>query len=266
MILIMRAFVEKSRTCFGWRGFVNQSDLSQPEDILTGIQRTQDLFKKLTTPLAMECIDPMIYPHLEEFLSWGCIGARTSTSSTHRILASNACIPFGFKNSLDGNVLSAIHGSLVAQQSHCILTSQGQIFSQGNKDTHIILRGGDKGVNYTKNEVEKISQHAKSLGLFSPLLIDCSHGNAPCKPDDQKVAFNCSLERALQSPEKVFGIMLESHIYKGSNKKDKLFGLSLTDPCLSFEQTRELLLYGADKITQQSKGGLNLPTSYVCSH
>jgi 3-deoxy-7-phosphoheptulonate synthase len=266
IFLFMRAFVEKSRTSYDWRGFIYQPDISKPEDILTGIKRTKDLFSKLETPLAMECIDPSILPHLEHLLSWGFIGARTSSSTTHRILASSASIPFGFKNSLDGDVTSAIHSCVVAKESHCILTPAGQTFTTGNPYSHVVLRGGYNGVNYKQQIVENSISTSKEHGVHSPILIDCAHGNCPNKPDDQKTAFLSAVERYNERPDDILGVMVESNLHKGSNKSYKRHGVSFTDPCLSFEETRELLLYAADRITSRRKEGSNQPTSYACSH
>ena len=266
IVLFMRAFVEKSRTSYNWRGFVYQRDLSKPEDILEGIEKTRKLFSQLETPLAMECVDPNIFPFLEDLLSWGFIGARTSTSTTHRILASGATIPFGFKNSLDGDVSAAIHSCLVANQSHCILTKNGQSLTNGNPHTHIVLRGGYTKVNYTKEEVDKAYLTARALGVFAPMLIDCSHGNSPNKPDGQKISFLESIDRIKQSPEKVFGVMLESNILKGASTHCKQRGVSFTDPCISFEETRELLLTAAERITRQHTEESDQPTFYAYSH
>ncbi len=266
IFLFMRAFVEKSRTSLGWRGFVYQPDLLKPEDILKGIDRTRKLFLQLQTPLAMECIDPNIYPYLEDLLCWGFIGARTSTSTTHRVLASNGSIPFGFKNTLDGDISSAINSCIVSKHSHCILTENGQTFTKGNPYTHLVLRGGYNGPNYSRNELEKASSAAKNQGISTPILIDCSHGNSPNKPDDQKTAFLSAIERFNESKENILGVMLESNLHKGSDKRIKRHGVSFTDPCLSFDETRELLLIAAEKITQQRKEESNQPTSYAYNH
>jgi 3-deoxy-7-phosphoheptulonate synthase len=267
IFLVMRAFVEKSRTSHAWRGFVYQPPPLTSENILLGIKRSQELFNKCTMPLAMECIDPNIFPYLEEYLSWGFIGARTSTSTTHRILASNTTIPFGFKNSLDGDVTAAIHSCVVAGKSHCILTKASQKYSLGNSNTHIVLRGGKYGTNYDEESAGKASSLALGKGVSAPLLIDCSHGNCPNKPDDQKTAFLSALDQYIKNPKKVMGVMLESNIKKGAAKNQKVAGVSFTDPCLSFEETRELLLMAKEKISlRRHKEELILPTSYVCSH
>lgn len=268
IFLVMRAFVEKSRTSYAWRGFVYQPPPLTSENIMLGIKRSQELFKACSMPLAMECIDPNILPYLEEYLSWGFIGARTSTSTTHRVLASDSPLPFGFKNSLDGDITPAIYSCVVAGHPHCVLTADGQKFTKGNVNTHIVLRGGKHGTNYDQKDINKASSLALKEAIDSPLLIDCSHGNCPNKPDDQQKAFLTALDGYLKDPKKVMGVMLESNLNKGASKKEKIPGISFTDPCLSFEQTRELLLLAKERITQprHRKEELASPTSYVYSH
>ena len=121
IFLVMRAFVEKSRTSHAWRGFVYNPSIGKKENILLGLKRTKILFSKLRSPLAMECIDPEIFPHLSPYLSWGFVGARIAASTPHRVLVSNTDIPFGFKNSLDGDITSAVNSCIVAKNSHCML-------------------------------------------------------------------------------------------------------------------------------------------------
>lgn len=267
IFLVMRAFVEKSRTAHSWRGFVYKRETDNNEDILKGIKRTKSLFSKLNVPLAMEFIDPAIFLHLKDYVSWGFIGARTCSSTTHRVMASDANFPVGFKNTLDGDILSAANACLVASHPHCILTNDEQRTTPGNPYTHIVLRGGKNGTNFDKESVDFSLAFQKKRDIHTPIMIDCSHGNCPNKPDDQKEAFLEGLKGYLENPGNVLGMMLESNLLKGSSKKSKIPGVSFTDPCLSFEETRELLLLAKEKITaRHHKEGSTLPTSYVCSH
>jgi len=267
IFLVMRAFVEKSRTSYNWRGFVYRPDKAYPENIIEGLKRSKALFSSLSMPLAMEFIDPSIYPHLEPYISWGFIGARTTTSTTHRVLVSNSNLPFGFKNSLDGDVSSAIYSCAVAKQSHCMLTPEGQSYSKGNSFTHVVLRGGKDMCNYTTESVDQTIEDSLKEGISSPILIDCSHGNCPNKPLDQITAFKYCVNAYLDSPEKILGVMLESNIFEGAQKDNEQFGVSSTDPCLSFEATKDLLLYAKEKLLiRRGKEGLNQPTFYEYSH
>ena len=267
IFLVMRAFVEKSRTSYNWRGFVYQPDKRVPENLLEGLARTKSLFSSMHMPLAMEFIDPAIYPHLQPYISWGFIGARTATSTPHRVLVSNSELPFGFKNSLDGDVLSAIYSCAVAKQSHCMLNAEGQRFSKGNNFTHVVLRGGKTQCNYSIESIKETIKNSHKEGINTPILIDCSHGNCPNKPLDQITAFNYSLNTYLNNPEKILGVMLESNLYEGAQKEKEQFGVSSTDPCLGFEGTRDLLLNAKEEIMlRHRKEGLDQPTSYVYSH
>jgi len=266
IFLVMRAFVEKSRTANSWKGFVYQPDLDKPENIIEGLRRTQKLFSSLSVPLSMEFIDPTLHPYLAPFITWGFIGARTATSMTHRVLASHDDIPFGFKHSLDGDVQTAINSIEVANHPHCVLTETGQTFTKGNKHTHVILRGG-KVPNYEKSYVEKTIALSKAKHISTPVLIDCSHGNSHNKPDDQKTVFLDVLDQYLENPQDVMGLMMESNIFKGASKESKKFGYSYTDPCLDFEETRSLLLYAKNKITLKfRKEGLDQHTSCAYNH
>ena len=251
IFLVMRAFVEKSRTSHSWRGFVYQPDMSGEENILEGIRRSKNLFSQMTTPLAMEFIDPAIYPHLAPFISWGFIGARTARSTTHRVLVSNSAIPFGFKNSLDGDVTAAIQSCVISKHPHCILNGEGQSFTSGNPNTHVVLRGGQNGINYDEDTVEYLNILSKKYGTNAPVLIDCSHGNCPDKPRDQKTAFTASLDLYLENPKNILGVMVESNLVSGASPANKIPGVSITDPCLSFEATKELLLYAKAKISRK---------------
>ena len=248
IFLVMRAFVEKSRTCHAWRGFVYQPDQSLDENILEGIKRSKKLFSLMSSPLAMEFIDPAIYPYLSPYICWGFIGARTVTSSIHRTIASHGEIPIGFKNSLDGNVVSAINGCKVSFYPHCILNGDKQSFTKGNPYSHVVLRGGENGINYDEESIDYVNILTKKHGVNSPILIDCSHGNCPNKPEDQKIAFAKTLELYLKNPTKILGVMMESNIFNGASANKKIPGVSITDPCLSFEETKQLLLFAKEKL------------------
>jgi 3-deoxy-7-phosphoheptulonate synthase len=248
IFLVMRAFVEKSRTSHAWRGFAYQPDQSFEENIIEGIKRSKKLFSLMSSPLAMEFIDPAIYPHLSPYICWGFIGARTVTSSIHRTLASDHNIPIGFKNSLDGNILSAINGCKVSKHPHCILHGAKQSVTKGNPYTHVVLRGGEHGTNYDEESINYVNILTKKHGVNSPILIDCSHGNCPNKPGDQKIAFANTLQLYLKDPTKILGVMIESNIFNGASTKEKIAGVSITDPCLSFEETIELLLFAKEKL------------------
>ena len=265
IFLVLRAFVEKSRTAHDWRGFVYQPPPLTREDIEEGISRTQKLFSSCTMPLAMECIDPRIFSHLEPYLSWGFIGARTSTSSTHRVLASSTHLPFGCKNSLDGDIEAAVDACKVASHSHCVLGEEGQSFTRGNPHTHVVLRGGKRSPNFDPQSVSRAKELCSKKEILSPMLIDCSHGNCPNKPDDQEKAFFSALSAYLEDPKKVMGVMLESNLKRGAATGKKVPHVSFTDPCLSFEETASLLRKAKEQIIRH-KEELVLSTYDECTH
>lgn len=249
--LLMRVYVEKPRTSLGWKGFLYDPHLDASHDIMTGILWTRELFFELTemkVPCAAEFVDPLAALYFEDFLTWGFIGARTSSSQTHRQFASFLQMPVGFKNSTDGNVDNAIHGVEAAQTPHTSIhiNLDGQICaiqSQGNPHTHIVLRGSDHCSNYDLTSINKTLSNLYRHRLSPRLMIDCSHGNAQGCFNKQKEALLSVLE---EEQENVFGFMLESHLQSGKQtfiKDPKLIhpSISITDPCLDWQATEKLI-------------------------
>ena len=266
ILLVMRAFVEKSRTANSWKGFVYQPNFNKNENIIEGISRTKELFSKLNSPLAMEFINPSIYPLLSPYISWGFIGARTSSSLTHRMIASESSLPFGIKNSLDGNIISAINGCLFAKESHCKLNGDSQIYTKGNPYTHIVLRGGTHHPNYDQSSTSNAYELLEKNQIPHPILIDCSHGNCRNKPFDQEYVFKNVVRQYINNPNKILGAMVESNLNEGKGEKENKMGLSITDPCIGFKHTEDLLLWAKEEITAGYKEELYQPTSYECNH
>ncbi|MEC8306790.1 MAG: 3-deoxy-7-phosphoheptulonate synthase [Chlamydiota bacterium] len=240
LFIIMRAFIEKSRTRGGWRGFVHQPHRQREDELIEGLIASRRLFLQLIErgiPLGAEIIDPLIAPYFVDLLTWGCIGARHATSQTHRQLASSLPYPTGFKNSLDGDITGAMYGAEVSQQRHVLLTINGegrliQQQSSGNRHPHLILRGSQGGErNSSIRSIEEVLYLQDKEGLRLPLIVDCAHGNG--KQEGQAKPFR---EALLQKKEgrSVKGAMLESHLMEGKE-------LSLTDPCLGWEESEALV-------------------------
>ncbi len=239
--IYMRVFFEKPRTQFAWKGFVHDPFRDNSYDIEAGIKTARNILKEITKiglPVVAEMLDPQLSLFLQDYISWGMIGSRTSTSQIHRQFASHLPFPVGFKNAQDGNPLSAIHGLMYAShpQKYISTNLEGNLctlISPGNKHTHLVLRGGEKEPNFDTKSVASAMKQQQLLGINTPILIDCSHDNAPTHKDQIGV-FNAFLEQALKSPRSVFGAMIESHLKEGNH-------LSLTDPCLGIEDTFDLL-------------------------
>jgi 3-deoxy-7-phosphoheptulonate synthase len=244
LLIIMRAYFEKPRTRLGWRGYLHDPHMNGSCDIASGLFLTRDLLQKLAAlniPLATEFLDPAAFVYFEDLITWGCIGARTSSSQIHRQIAASANLPIAFKNSVEGNIETALNAIEVANQPQTYMGINGHgvlkvIRSQGNPYAHLVLRGGERGPNF--QESATTIRKMKERGLNPSLIIDCSHGNSEKNHLQQKTVF----EEAL-SLEGVKGFMLESFLFEGAQplKKPLAYGISVTDSCLNWEMTEELI-------------------------
>jgi len=252
--LVMRFYVEKSRTAKGWKGFVYDPHLDGSYAIETGLIWTRELLLYLAdlgVPCATEFVNPLILPYFEDLITWGFIGARTTYSQTHRQLASSLSMPIGFKNSLDGNLKSAVHSVESAAESHTCLSvdRNGKLCalqSQGNPNTHIILRGSCEEPNYDSSCVEQALQLLKLHGLPERVMIDCSHGNAQKQTENQVKVFENTLQQILEGNTQIFGLMLESHLESGNQPMtgglpELQYAVSITDACIDWETTEQLV-------------------------
>jgi 3-deoxy-7-phosphoheptulonate synthase len=250
--LVMRAHIEKPRTLFGWKGLLYDPYLDGSNDLEAGLSICRSLLLEIVEtgiPIALEFLDPLTPLYFSDLVSWGFIGARTSSSQIHRQLASILSMPVGFKNAVDGNVEEAILGALVAQGSHTFpyMDENGKLLavtSQGNPFSHIVLRGSMQQANYTSKEIQKALSVCSQLGLNTPLIVDCAHGNCQKNPLLQKEAFYCVLNQYLEGNDKIIGLMIESHLEEGKQPFSKSIhpAISLTDPCIGWETTEEWVL------------------------
>jgi 3-deoxy-7-phosphoheptulonate synthase len=242
-LLVMRVYTEKPRTRLGWKGLLNDPFSNGSNDLAQGLCETRNLLTQLADMgviAAAELLSPLAHLYFNDLLSWGFIGARTSASQCHRELVSTLQFPVGFKNPTDGDLDTAINGVIAGRHSHTFFSvnEEGQISgqtSQGNPDTHIVLRGSSDGPNYdastTQMTVRKLIDHH----LSPRIMIDCAHGNASGNYLRQKEVFLNIIERIALGDTSLFGIMLESHL-EGGNL------LSKTDPCIDWAMTEELIL------------------------
>ncbi|MEM7175905.1 MAG: 3-deoxy-7-phosphoheptulonate synthase [Chlamydiota bacterium] len=242
IFLVMRVFLEKPRTQFGWKGFLYDPFLDGSNAIHEGIHRSRALLLDIITlgvPMATEFLDPFLSPYHSDLITWGIIGARTSASQIHRQMASHLSIPIGFKNDTNGQVDNAIFGALAAHHPQTLIgvNPEGQVcslHSRGNPHTHLILRGSVRTSNYDPLSIAQAIHQQRLLGLYSRLIIDCAHGNSNKKDDKQSEVFHAVLNQWQQGNNVIAGLMLESHL-EGKHR------LSLTDPCLDWETTAELI-------------------------
>jgi 3-deoxy-7-phosphoheptulonate synthase len=265
LITVMRCYFEKPRTSVGWKGLVNDPDLDESFHINKGLRLARQLLldvNDLGLPAACEFLDTQLPQHIADLTSWVAIGARTTESQVHRELASGLSMPVGFKNGTDGTTQIAVDAVLSARSPHLFpsVTKQGvsAIFqTTGNDTCHVILRGGSRtGPNYDSASVRELCDRLRANGLPERVMIDCSHGNSQKDHRRQAdVAADISAQVA-GGEHAIVGVMLESHLVEGRQTyvpgRPAVYGQSITDACLSFEQTEPLLEQFAK--AQQTRG------------
>jgi 3-deoxy-7-phosphoheptulonate synthase len=266
LIVLMRTYFEKPRTSVGWKGLINDPDLDESFHINKGLRLARKLLldiNDLGLPTASEFLDTQIPQHIADLTSWVAIGARTTESQVHRELASGLSMPVGFKNGTDGNVGVAVDAVLAARSSHWFpsMTKQGvSAISQttGNDTCHIILRGGSRtGPNYSADHVRDACTRLAAKKLRDTVMIDCSHGNSEKDHTRQGAVAASIAEQVADGSRQIFGLMLESHLVEGRQDyapgRQATYGQSITDACISLEQTEPLLEQLAR--AQQSRRG-----------
>jgi len=262
LLVVMRVYFEKPRTTVGWKGLINDPKLDGSFHINEGLRIARHLMLDLNErgmPAGSEFLDMITPQYLADLVSWGAIGARTTESQVHRELASGLSCPVGFKNGTDGNVRIAVDAIRAAQVPHHFLsvTKDGHsaiVSTMGNEDCHVILRGG-KEPNY---EASKINSAAKSLaeaGIPARIMIDFSHGNSG-KDSQRQVEVGREVAGEIGSgDERIFGVMVESHLKAGRQDlipgKELVYGLSITDACIGWDDSRSLLDALADAVRRR---------------
>ena len=252
LIIVMRAYFEKPRTSVGWKGFINDPDLNESYNINKGLRGARKLLlaiNELGLPTGSEFLDLQIPQHVADITSWVAIGARTTESQVHRELASGLSMPVGFKNTTEGNVQRAVEAVIAAQSSHWFpsITKQGvsSLFkTRGNEDCHIILRGGTQtGANFSASHVAEAVELLEKNGLAAKVMIDCSHGNSNKNHRNQAAVVKDICSQMANKDHGIMGVMIESHLVEGRQdiSANMVYGQSVTDACISFDETVGLL-------------------------
>jgi 3-deoxy-7-phosphoheptulonate synthase len=251
--IVMRVYFEKPRTTIGWKGLINDPYLDQSYKINDGLRQARHLLLDLAqmgVPAGTEFLDMITPQYVAGLVSWGAIGARTTESQVHRQLVSGLSCPVGFKNATSGDVQIAIEAVLSAAHPHTFLghTKHGQsaIFATtGNPDCHVILRGGRNSVNYTADAVAAACDKLEKAGLKPSVMIDCSHANSAKDHTRQPAVCRNVATQIADGDGRIMGLMLESNLVAGSQKlvpgKTPAHGQSITDACISWEETSVLL-------------------------
>ena len=252
LLIVMRVYFEKPRTTVGWKGLINDPDLDGSFQINKGLKLARSLLFELNemgVPAGTEYLDLITPQYVADLISWGAIGARTTESQVHRELASGLSCPVGFKNATDGTIKVAVDAIGAAMQPHHFLSIRKEgnsaIFStRGNPDCHIILRGG-KAPNYDPESIHQAARDLKSANLPPHIMIDFSHANSR---KQHKIQLEVGAEVAAQienGDKRIFGVMIESHLIAGRQdvipEKPLVYGQSITDACLGWEDTEKLI-------------------------
>jgi 3-deoxy-7-phosphoheptulonate synthase len=254
LLLIMRVYFEKPRTTVGWKGLINDPDMDDSFHVEKGLLLARDLLIKLTElglPTATEALDPIVPQYIGELITWAAIGARTTESQTHREMASGLSMPVGFKNGTDGNIQVALNALHSARMPHNFLgiNPEGQVSifeTKGNAYGHVILRGGNQP-NFDAASVKDVENKLKEAKLPPRIVIDCSHGNTNKNYKLQSSVLENVVQQIVDGNTSIVGMMLESHLYEGNQpincKREELkYGVSVTDPCIGWEETERVIL------------------------
>jgi 3-deoxy-7-phosphoheptulonate synthase len=252
--IVMRVYFEKPRTNIGWKGLINDPHLDDSYDINTGLRLARKLLLDLAhsgLPAATELLDPITPQYIADVIAWTAIGARTTESQTHREMASGLSMPIGFKNNTDGSLLAAMNAMLAASGSHHFLGINHHglasiVTTTGNPDGHLVLRGGKHGPNYDITHVEQAANELAELGLNPRMMVDCSHANSQKDHRKQLDVLDNIAEQVKAGSRHILGVMVESHLVEGKQPIPKdlsqlKYGQSITDACVSFDQTATML-------------------------
>jgi len=266
IFIVMRAYFEKPRTTIGWKGLIYDPDLNDTGDIAKGLREARRLLLEINAmglPAATEFLDPIVPQYIGGLVSWSAIGARTTESQTHRQMASGLSMPVGFKNATDGGLQVAIDAMGSAMSGHYFLGidtggRSAVVHTRGNAFGHVVLRGGNRRTNYDPDSLRETRKRLVEAGLRPVLMVDCSHANSGKVATRQPEVWRAVVEQRLQGDDSIIGLMLESHLlagrqHLGSSPESLQYGVSITDDCLDWKSTEELLRETAAQIDNSSR-------------
>ena len=265
---VMRVYFEKPRTTVGWKGLLNDPDLNGSFNVPKGINLARQLLLHLAEiglAAGTEALDTTFPQYIGDLISWTAIGARTTESQTHRELASGLSTPVGFKNGTDGQLHVAISAMKAARESHHFMGIDNDglmsvFHAGGNRYGHVVLRGGRDRGNYDPLTIAECERRLIEAGLPVNVMVDCSHGNSGKNPHLQPLVAQSCLDQVMGGCRSIFGFMVESHLEQGrqeltGNRDNLRYGVSVTDACLGWADTRELVLRMADRLRERTSSG-----------
>lgn len=269
LLLVMRTYFEKPRTTVGWKGLINDPSLDDTFHVERGIRVARQLLLEIADlglPLATEALDPIMPQYLQDLIAWSAIGARTTESQTHREMASGLSCAVGFKNGTDGSLEVAINALQSVSSPHRFLgiNQRGQVsvvHTRGNANAHIVLRGGSAGPNYDSESLQRCEGALADAGLLPNIMVDCSHANSNKDHTRQPLVAESVAEQIVAGNRSIIGLMLESNIGAGNQKLGDPsaleYGISITDACVDWEDTANLLQSLANRLTDPLRNRIN---------
>mmetsp|Transcript_3430 Transcript_3430/g.6499 ORF Transcript_3430/g.6499 Transcript_3430/m.6499 type:complete len:358 (-) Transcript_3430:186-1259(-) len=255
VFIVMRVYFEKPRTTVGWKGLINDPHLNGSYDINVGLRVARKLLLEINglgLPVGCELLDTISPQFISDLMTWGAIGARTTESQLHRELVSGLSMPVGFKNGSSGDTKVAVDAIVSASSPHSFLgvTEQGLaaiVQTTGNSDCHIILRGGEKGTNYSPVDISLAVKKMKKRKITPAVVVDCSHGNSGKEDKYQPLVLSSVASQVAAGNTDIIGLMVESFLVSGAQKlvegdrKSLTYGQSITDKCVDFETTERMV-------------------------
>ncbi|UCH40021.1 MAG: 3-deoxy-7-phosphoheptulonate synthase [Gammaproteobacteria bacterium] len=254
LLLVMRAYFEKPRTTVGWKGLVNDPHLDDTFEVGEGLALARRLLLDMADmglPLSTEALDPITPQYLQDLISWTAIGARTTESQKHREMASGLSSAVGFKNGTDGSLTVALNAlqSVASPHSFLGINTSGQVavmHTRGNRDAHLVLRGGSDGPNYDADSIAAAESGLIETGLAPNIMVDCSHANSSKDHNRQPLVARDIAAQIAAGNRSIIGLMIESNIAAGNQslqpERSKLqYGVSVTDACIDWDTTEQLL-------------------------
>jgi 3-deoxy-7-phosphoheptulonate synthase len=261
LYIVMRVYFEKPRTTIGWKGLINDPHMNDSFRIQEGLHIGRQLLidiAEIGLATSNEALDPISPQYLQDLISWSAIGARTTESQTHREMASGISCAIGFKNGTDGSLGVAINALKSVSKSHSFLgiNKDGQVAitkTKGNQYGHIVLRGGNGKSNYDSASISLCEAELRKAGLIPNIMVDCSHANSNKDPNLQPLVAKNVTHQIVEGNDSIIGLMIESHLNFGNQSipqdlNDLKYGVSVTDACIDWEITEDLIRHMRDKL------------------
>ncbi|WP_019312620.1 3-deoxy-7-phosphoheptulonate synthase, partial [Streptococcus mutans] len=255
IFMVMRVYTAKPRTNGdGYKGLIHQPNTSKLPDLINGIHAVRNLHYRVITETGLTTADEMLYPSnlvlVDDLVSYHAVGARSVEDQEHRFVASGIDVPTGMKNPTSGNLKVMLNALHAAQNSQNFIYNGAEVETDGNSLAHVILRGGsnehgDYEPNYYYDVLLKLIQQYENMNLINPfIVVDTNHDNSGKNYLEQvRIVRQTLINRDWNDKinKYVRGFMIESYLEDGRQDKPEVFGKSITDPCLGWENTQQLI-------------------------